>query len=69
MSRTVDCEALFVEKFTNATNEQYFVVLIISAVAAPLYRFELAKLLLPIPQNVGLDLTKFADLTDSEIAL
>lgn len=69
MPSTVDRKALFVEKLADATNEKNLVVLIIPTVAAPLYRLELRKLLLPIPQNMGLDLAKFTDLTNGEVTL
>jgi hypothetical protein len=69
VSRAIDRKALFIQKLTNAANEKHLVVLIVTAVTTPLYGLELAELLLPIAQNMRLDLTKLADLTNGEVPL
>ncbi|CAH1745300.1 protein of unknown function [Thauera humireducens] len=62
-------EALLVQQFPDAPDQQHLMVLVIAPVAAPLDRLELGKLLLPIAQDMRLDGTQLADLTDREIAL
>jgi hypothetical protein len=50
-----DREALLVEQFANAANQQYFMMLVIAPVAPTLDRLELRELLLPVAQHMGLD--------------
>ena len=69
MPRAVDREALLVEQVADAPDQQHFVMLVIAAVAAPLYRLELRELLLPVAQHVRLDRAQLADLANREIAL
>ena len=69
MARTVDREALLVEQVANAPDQQYLVVLVVAAVAAPLHRLELSEFLLLITQHVRLDRAKVADLAYGEVAL
>ena len=64
-----DSEALFIQKLTDAPDKQNFMVLVIAAVAASLYRLELGEFLLPVTQNMRLHAAKLADLTDGEVAL
>jgi len=64
---TADGEALFVQQFADAADQQDFVVLVITSVAAPLDRAQLGEFLLPITQNVCLDGTQFGYFTDGEI--
>ena len=62
-------ESLLVQKFANAPDQQDFVVLIVTAVAASLNGFELSEFLFPVAQHVRLHTTKLADFTDGEVAL
>ena len=69
MPRPVDGEALLVQEITDSPDQQHFVMLVIAPVAAPLDRFELGELLLPITQHVRLHRTEIAHLANREIAL
>src|SRR5690606_5208336 len=66
---TADGKALLVKQVAYAANEQNLVVLVITAVAAPLDRLELGEFLFPVAKHMRLDATQVADLTDGEIAL
>ena len=68
VARATDGEPLVVEQVTDAPNHQHLMMLVIAAVAAPLHRLELAELLLPVAQDVGLDAAKLAHFTDREVA-
>src|SRR3989338_288429 len=68
MARTADGEALPIEQFANAPDQQHLMVLVIAAIAAALDRFELGEFLFPIAQHVRLDPAQFAYFTDGEIA-
>src|SRR4051812_16650961 len=50
VARAADGEALIVQKIPNAPDQQNFMVLIITPVAAPLDGLQLRELLLPIAQ-------------------
>ena len=67
MAGTVDRESLLVEEIADAADQQDLVVLVIPAIAAALYWFQLREFLLPISEHVGFDRTKVADLADGEI--
>src|SRR5258706_5857318 len=69
IARPADGEAFLVEQLADAPDQQHLVVLVIAPVAAPLDRFELRKLLLPIAQDVRLHPAEIADFTDGEVAL
>src|SRR6185436_2113190 len=64
-----DGETLFVQKLADATDQQDFVVLVVTAVAAALDGLELGEFLLPVAQHMRLHATKLAYLTDGEVAL
>src|SRR4051812_43683559 len=64
-----DGESLLVKKLADTTNEQDFVVLVITPVAASLDRLELCKFLLPVAQHMRFYAAKLADFTNSEVAL
>src|SRR5438477_8892989 len=67
MACAVDREPLFVEQVPNAPDQQHFVVLIVTAVAATLDRFQLREFLFPITKHVRLDRTELAHLANREI--
>jgi len=69
VTRAADGESLVVEQVAYAPDQKHFVVLVVTAVAAPLDRLELRKLLLPISQHVRLDAAQLAHFADGEIAL
>jgi hypothetical protein len=50
--KTVTCAAdskpLLIKQFADSTDQQYFMVLVITAITAAFDRFELGKLLLPV---------------------
>jgi hypothetical protein len=69
VARAVDGEALFVEQFADAADQQHLVVLVVAPVAAALDRLELREFLFPVAQDVRLDRAQFADFADREIAL
>src|SRR3989442_6388217 len=69
VARAANGEALLVQQFADATDQQHFVVLIITAVAAPLHRFQLREFLFPVTQHVRLDAAQFAHFANGEIAL
>ena|SRR5580692_12788011 len=55
IARSADGKALLIEQAANLTNDQHVLALIVAPVAAPLDRFELRELLLPVAQHVRLD--------------
>ena len=63
-----DREALVVEQTPDLADQQHVPALVVAPVAPALDRLELRKLLLPVPQDVGLDPAEVADLTDGEVA-
>src|SRR5690606_27107370 len=65
----VDGEALLVEQFADAADQQHFMVLVIAAVAPALDRLQLGELLLPVAQHVRLHAAQFAHLANREITL
>src|SRR5690606_5432578 len=65
----IDRKTLFIQQLTNATDQQNFMMLVISAVTASLDRFKLCELLLPITQDVRFHTTKLAHLSNREITL
>src|SRR3989338_218411 len=69
IARTADGEALLVQQLANAPDQQHFMVLVVTTVAAALDRFELGEFLLPVAQHMRLNPAQFADFTDGEIAL
>src|SRR5450759_3134973 len=69
VTRSVDGKAMLIEQFADATDEQHFVVLVITAVATALERLELRELLLPITQQVRFDAAQIAHLANGEITL
>src|SRR5690606_5278020 len=62
-----DREALLVEQAPNLPDDQHVLALIVAAVAAPLHRLQLRKLLLPIAQHVRLHAAELAHLADREV--
>src|SRR5882724_12674299 len=68
-ARAADGESLFVEKLADTADEQYFMVLVVTAVAAPLDWFELGKFLLPVTQYMRFHAAKLAYFTDGEVTL
>ena len=68
-TRAMNGEALVVEEFTNAPNQQHFVVLVVATIATTLHGPKLAELLLPIAQDMRLDAAQLADFTNGEVAL
>jgi len=69
LAGTADGEALLIQEAADLADHQHVVALIIASVAAPLDRFELGKLLLPVAQDMGFHLAQLADLADGEVAL
>src|SRR5690554_245389 len=63
-----DGKSLVIEQRTNLANQQHVLALIITSIAAPLYRVEHGKLLLPITQHVWFDITELAHLANGEVA-
>ena len=69
VARAADREALVVQQFADAPDQQHLVVLVVAPVATALHRLELRELLLPVAQHVRLDPAQLAHLTDGEVAL
>ena len=46
--RAADGESLLVKKLADAPDQQYFMVLVITPIAAPFHRLELGEFLLPV---------------------
>ena len=67
LPRTADREAFFVQQFTDAADQQDFVVLVIASIAAPFNRAQLSEFLFPVAQHVCLDGTQLRHFTDGEI--
>ena len=68
-ARTTDGESFLIQQLPNAPNEQHFVVLIITSIAAALDWLELGKFLLPVTQDMRLDAAQLAYLTNGEVTL
>src|SRR5512139_2767956 len=68
LARTADGEALLVQQFADAADQQHLVVLIVAPVAAPLDRAQLGEFLFPVTQHVRLDGAQLRHFTDGEIA-
>ena len=68
-SRPTNSKALIIEKFSNFSDKNNFVLLIVTPITSSFYRIKLIKLLLPIPQNVGLYVTKAANFPDGKVTL
>ena len=64
-----DGESLFVEQLTDPADQQYFMMLVITPVAAALDRLQLGEFLLPVTQHVRLDAAQFAHFADREVTL
>ena len=69
LTGAADGEALLVEQAADLADGEHVLALVVTAVAAPLYRFELGEFLLPVAQHVRFDVAQLADLTDGEVAL
>src|SRR3546814_3888587 len=69
LARPADREALFVEQAANPAHHLYVVLLVVTAIAAPLHRLELREFLFPVAQYVRLDLAQLADFADGEVTL
>ncbi len=69
LPRAVDGEAFIVEKFSDAPDQQNFMVLVVASVAATLDGPKLGELLLPIAQNVRLDGAQLGNLANGEVSL
>ena len=69
MTCAVDRESLFIKQVTDSPDQQNFVVLIVTAVAAPLDGLQLREFLFPIAKHVRLDRTELAHLANREITL
>src|SRR5690606_24281892 len=66
---TADGKVLLVQQLPDAAAQQYFMMLIVTPVTAPLDRFELRKLLLPVTQHMRLHAAQLADFPNREVAL
>ena len=64
-----DGEALAVKQFPDTAYQKYFVVLVVTAVAAPLHRPQLGEFLFPVAQHMRFDATQFADFANREVTL
>ena len=67
--RSADRESLVVQQFTDTPHQKDFVVLVVTAVTAPLDRLELSELLFPITKDVGFHTAQIADFSNGEITL
>ena len=63
-----DSEALLVQELSYAPDQQHFMVLVVAAIPAPFYRFELGEFLFPIAKHMRLDATKLAHFPNGEVA-
>ena len=68
IARAIDRKALLVQQLANTPDQQYFMVLVITTIAASLDWLELRKLLLPIAQHVRLDRAQVAHFANGEVA-
>ena len=67
-ARATDGEALFVQQFANAANQQDFVMLVVATIASSFHRPQLRKLLLPVAQYMRFNTAQLADFSDGEVA-
>jgi len=67
-ARSAYSKTVLIQQLSDASYKEYFVMLIIAPVSAPLNRLELGKFLLPITQHVRLHPAQIAYLTDSKVA-
>jgi hypothetical protein len=65
---TANGKSLLIEQFADTTNQQDFMMLVVTPVAAAFDRLELSELLFPVAQNMRLDPAQLADFTDGEVA-
>src|SRR5690606_22117701 len=68
LAGSTDGEALVIQQRADLADQHHVVALIVAAVAAPLDRLELRKLLFPIAEHVRLDRTELTYFADSEIS-
>jgi hypothetical protein len=68
IASAADGETLLVQQTADSTDHQNFMVLVVTAVAAPFHGPQLGELLFPVTQDMGLDGAQLADFTDGEIA-
>ena len=69
VARAADGEAVLVEQFADAADEQHLMVLVVAPVTAAFDRLQLREFLLPVAQHMRLHAAQFAHLTDREVAL
>src|SRR3546814_14446306 len=67
LARPADREALLVEQAANPAHHLSVVLLVVTAIAAPLHRLELREFLFPVAQYVRLDLDQIADFAHCEV--
>ena len=69
LARAADGEAFFVQQFADASDQQDFMMLVVTPVATPLDRAQLGEFLFPVTQYMRLDGAQIGHFTDGEVTL